>query len=79
MSPKEKDFVIMKKPLGPTEIVTPIDPWISRYPLPMSARRAKFERKRAQAIGVRLPRGHPYRILPSWVPYFIARLFAGAK
>lgn len=52
--------------------VTPVDPVVSIYPQPMSARRARFEGKRARRQGIKLPIGHPYRSLPLWLPYFIA-------
>lgn len=44
------------------------------YPRKMSARRARFEAKRARAYRVRLPSGHPYALLPTWVPYPVAKL-----
>lgn len=46
----------------------------TRYPEPMSARRARFEAGRARHYGVLLPSGHPYARLPLWVPYPLARL-----
>lgn len=55
-------------------IDTPIDPDISRYPQPMSARRARFEAKRARTHRVRLPKGHPYALAPTWTPYPLAQL-----
>ncbi len=51
----------------------PVRPDISRFPLPMSARRARFEAERAALCGWRLPPGHPYALLPRWVPYPLAR------
>lgn len=55
-------------------IESPFDPDISRYPQPMSARRARFEAKRAQTHRLRLPKGHPYALAPTWTPYVIAQL-----
>lgn len=51
-----------------------IKPEISRFPLPMSSRRARFEAQRARLCGLRLPAGHPYALMPRWVPYPLARL-----
>jgi hypothetical protein len=48
----------------------------TRYPEPMSARRARFEAGRARHHGVVLPTGHPYSRLPLWVPYLVARVLA---
>lgn len=52
----------------------PLDPDVSRYPLPMSARRARFEAQRAHSHRFRLPKGHPYALVPRWIPYPIAQL-----
>ncbi|HWJ72955.1 MAG TPA: hypothetical protein VNX29_07305 [Kaistia sp.] len=54
--------------------LTPSDPIVSIYPLPMDAKRAKDETVRARRLGKKLPVGHPYRRLPLWVPYWLARL-----
>ncbi|SHG90894.1 hypothetical protein SAMN02745157_5049 [Kaistia soli DSM 19436] len=54
--------------------LVPSDPIVSVYPLPMDAKRAKDEAVRARRLGKRLPVGHPYRRLPLWVPYWLARL-----
>ncbi|MBZ9937945.1 hypothetical protein LB518_16715 [Mesorhizobium sp. BR1-1-16] len=54
--------------------LTPSDPIVSIYPLPMDAKRAKDETVRARRLGKKLPFGHPYRRLPLWVPYWLARL-----
>jgi hypothetical protein len=51
----------------------------TRYPEPMSARRARFEAGRARYHGVLLPTGHPYSQLPLWVPYLVARLWGKVK
>ncbi|SHO67695.1 hypothetical protein SAMN02745172_04376 [Pseudoxanthobacter soli DSM 19599] len=42
---------------------------------PLSARRARHEARQAGYSGKRLPAGHPYAVLPTWMPYFIARVF----
>lgn len=42
---------------------------------PLSARRARHEARQAGYSGKRLPAGHPYAVLPTWTPYFIARVF----
>lgn len=57
----------------PPSVHTPARPEISRFPLPMSARRARFEAERAALYGWSLPAGHPYALVPRWVPYPIAR------
>lgn len=44
----------------------------SDFPKPMSARRARWEAKRA-AMGYKLPRGHPYALVPRWTPYPLAK------
>lgn len=54
----------------------PIDPLISNYPLPMSARRARFEAKRAHRRRLNLPKGHPYYRVPWWLPYRLAVIIA---
>lgn len=51
----------------------------TRYPEPMSARRARYEAGRARHYGVVLPAGHPYSELPLWVPYLVARVWARLK
>jgi len=40
----------------------------------MDVKRAKDETVRARRLGKKLPPGHPYRNLPLWVPYWLARL-----
>jgi hypothetical protein len=52
----------------------PYDPIVSLYPLPLSPERARDEAKRARRLGKKLPLGHPYRGLPLWLPYGLARL-----
>lgn len=61
----------LSHPAGPH--LKPAKPDISRFPLPMSARRARFEAERAHLCGWRLPAGHPYALMPRWTPYFLAR------
>jgi len=39
------------------------------------AQAARLDVKRSERRGGFLPKGHPYSILPSWVPYGLARLF----
>jgi len=56
--------------------VRPIDPLVSRYPMPLSAERARHEASQARRHGLRLPKGHPYRSLPLWVPYEVARVLS---
>ncbi len=43
---------------------------------PPSRRRARYEARQARRHGYRLPAGHPYRVLPTWVPFGVAKLFA---
>ena len=62
-----------KNATDPQSAHRPVTPEISRFPLPMSARRARFESERAAIYGWRLPAGHPYALVPRWVPYPIAR------
>lgn len=52
----------------------PVDPEVSRFPQPMSARRARFEAQRAQMHQRQLPKGHPYALVPRWCPYPVAQL-----
>ncbi len=52
----------------------PVDPVVSNYPLPMSARRARFEARRAKRNRLMLPKGHPFSGVPTWFPYSLARL-----
>lgn len=47
----------------------------TRYPEPISARRARFEAGRARYHGIMLPSGHPYSRLPLWVPYLVAKVW----
>ncbi len=54
--------------------IVPSDPIVSIYPQPMDARRAREETVRARRLRKKLPPGHPYRNLPLWVPYWLARL-----
>jgi len=56
----------------------PIDPLVSRYPLPLSAERARREAMQARRNRLKLPKGHPYRWLPTWVPYGLARTLSGS-
>lgn len=56
----------------------PSDPIVSLYPLPLTEERAKDEAVRARRLNKKLPRGHPYRRLPLWVPLWLARLLAGS-
>jgi hypothetical protein len=56
--------------------VRPIDPLVSRYPMPLSAERARYEALQARRKGLKLPKGHPYRWLPTFVPYGAARLLS---
>lgn len=56
--------------------VRPIDPVVSRYPMPLSAERARFEALQARRKAARLPKGHPYRWLPTWIPYGMARMLS---
>lgn len=58
-------------------MLQPFDPAVSNYPLPMSAKRARFEAKNARRQGLLLPKGHPYRWLPTWTPYGLARFIGG--
>lgn len=58
--------------------VRPIDPLVSRYPLPLSAERARHEAGKARRNGLVLPKGHPYRWLPLWVPYGVARVLSAS-
>lgn len=56
------------------ETRNPVDPEVSRFPLPMSARRARFEAQRAHSHHLKLPKGHPYALVPRWTPYPLAQL-----
>ncbi len=51
----------------------PYDPSVSQYPLPMSAKRAQFEARNARRQRLVLPKGHPYRRVPVWMPYSVAK------
>ncbi len=42
----------------------------------MSARLARHEARNTRRLNVRLPKGHPYRMLPVWIPYPLARTLA---
>lgn len=46
------------------------------YHRPMSARLARHEARNTRRLNVRLPKGHPYRMLPVWIPYPLARALA---
>ena len=46
----------------------PVNPLLSRYPLPMSEEDAKREGRRARRSNLRLPNGHPYTAAPTWLP-----------
>jgi hypothetical protein len=59
--------------------VRPFDPLLSDYPLPLSERRAKWEARRARASDLKLPNGHPYAVLPAWVPYARATQFEALR
>ncbi|HWJ74209.1 MAG TPA: hypothetical protein VNX29_13670 [Kaistia sp.] len=41
-----------------------------------SFRRARHEARQARRHGYRLPHGHPYRTLPTWVPFALAKVIA---
>lgn len=56
----------------------PTDPIVSVYPLPLDVKRARDEANRARRLGKKLPIGHPYRGLPLWLPYWLARLINGS-
>ncbi len=56
----------------------PHDPIVSVYPLPLDADMARDEASRARRLRKRLPPGHPYRRLPLWTPYWLARLINGS-
>lgn len=60
-------------------LIRPVDPAVSIYPLPMSARRARFEARNARRHRLRLPKGHPYRSLPTWLPYKLAILISRSQ
>ncbi|SHG05738.1 hypothetical protein SAMN02745157_3482 [Kaistia soli DSM 19436] len=59
--------------------VSPVDPAVSIYPLPMSARRARFEARNARRHRLKLPKGHPYRSLPIWIPYKLAIIISRSQ
>ncbi|HWJ72942.1 MAG TPA: hypothetical protein VNX29_07235 [Kaistia sp.] len=52
----------------------PFDPAVSQFPLPMSAKRAQFEARNARRQRLHLPKGHPYRRVPVWMPYGVAKI-----
>lgn len=56
----------------------PHDPIVSIYPLPLDAALARDEAAKARRLRKRLPPGHPYRRMPLWTPYWLARLIAGS-
>ncbi len=62
----------------PERGLEPTDPIVSVYPLPLDAKRARDEANRARRLGKKLPIGHPYRRLPLWLPYWLARLINGS-
>lgn len=55
--------------------VRPLNPLLSRFPLPMSEADAKREGRRARARGLKLPDGHPYASAPVWLPLQAALRF----
>jgi len=61
-----------------TAKLRPHDPIVSVYPLPLAAQEARDEARKARRLRKRLPPGHPYRRLPLWMPYGLARLIAGS-
>jgi hypothetical protein len=54
----------------------PRDPFVSRYPEPMTADEARREVKRALKLRRRVPLGHPFSVTPVWTPYPLAKLCA---
>jgi hypothetical protein len=52
----------------------PRDPLITRHPAPLTARQAREEVRDARGLRRRVPAGHPYGVLPLWIPYGLARL-----
>lgn len=54
----------------------PRDPLISRHPAPMTAAEARREVRRARGLRRRVPRDHPYGVVPLLTPYWLARLVA---
>ncbi len=56
----------------------PHDPIVSIYPLPLDAALAREEAQKARRLRKKLPPGHPYRKLPLWTPYWLARLISNA-
>jgi hypothetical protein len=48
--------------------VRPLNPLLSRFPLPMSEDEAKREGRRARRYAQQLPDGHPYAAAPTWLP-----------
>jgi len=56
----------------------PHDPIVSVYPLPLDAMLARDEAHKARRLRKRLPPGHPYRRLPLWMPYWLARFINGS-
>lgn len=63
-----------EQPASPTTGLRPVDPGLSQFPLPMSARRARHEARQARRLRLELPLGHPYRNIPTWMPYGLARI-----
>lgn len=59
--------------------VRPLNPLLSRFPLPMSEAEAKREGRRARARSLRLPDGHPYAAAPAWLPLQAALGFERAR
>ncbi len=41
-----------------------------------AAEQARKEAKRAKFLGRALPKNHPYAVLPTWVPLWLARLLS---
>ncbi len=56
----------------------PHDPIVSVYPLPLGATLAREEAVKARRLNKKLPPGHPYRALPLWTPYWLARLLSSS-
>jgi hypothetical protein len=57
----------------------PINPLLSKFPAPMTAAEARREARRARRRAFRLPDGHPYAILPSFVPVRLAAALERAR
>lgn len=41
-----------------------------------TAEQARKEAKRAKFMGRPLPKQHPYAVIPTWVPFWVARLLS---